>query len=122
MIDIPLLDDDYREAFIYLLDEINTIMTCSDNREPWYPRDVERLEQALRVYRQWHPDPDQDAILSFPWPWIGSIPKVSADCIKPTDEERNTVRDFIAENDGPDMDPFTKAIVQLAKDLIKEIH
>ena len=122
MIDIPPLDEEYREAFIYLLDEINTIMACSDEKKTWYPRDVERLEQALRVYRQWHPDPEQNAILNFPWPRTGSIPKISADCLKPTDEEKKKVRDFIEKNDGPDMDPMTKAIVRLAKELIREIH
>ncbi len=44
MIELPLLDEDYREAFLYLMDEINTVMSCSDNKEPWYPRDEERLD------------------------------------------------------------------------------
>lgn len=122
MIDIPLLDDDYREAFLYLMDEINTVMSCSDNKEPWYPRDEEQLELNLRVYRRWHPDPEKNAILNFPWPKPGRIPKVPADCLKPTDEEKRKVKDFIEKNDGPDMDPYTEAIVQLAKDLIREIH
>jgi hypothetical protein len=122
MIDIPLLDDDYREAFLYLMDEINTVMSCSDNKEPWYPRDEERLEFNLRVYRRWHADPDKNTILNFPWPKPGRIPKVPADCLKPTDDEKKKVKDFIEENDGPDMDPFTGMIVKLAKELIKEIH
>jgi hypothetical protein len=54
MFDIPLLDDDYREAFLYLVDGINIVMSCSDNKEAWYPKDEDKLEQALRVYRRWH--------------------------------------------------------------------
>jgi hypothetical protein len=122
MIEIPLLDEDYREAFLYLMDEINNVMSCSDNKEPWYPRDEDLLELNIRVYRRWHPDPDQNTILNFPWPKPGGIPKVPDDYLKPTDEEKKKVKDFIENNDGPDIDPFTEAIVRLAKDLIKEIH
>ncbi len=122
MIELPLLDEEYREAFLYLLDEINTVMSCSDDKEPWYPKDEEKLEQALRVYGRWHPDTDKNAILNFPWPKSGQIPKVSADYLKPTDEEKKKVRDFIAKNDRSDMDPLTEMIVQLAKDLIQEVH
>ena len=31
MIELPLLDKDCREAFVYPIDEINTVMSCSDN-------------------------------------------------------------------------------------------
>lgn len=122
MIDIPLLDNDYREAFFYVLNEINTVMYCSANKKAWFPNDEEKLEEALRVYRRWRPDPDKNTILNFPWPKPGSIPKVPADYLKPTDEEKKKVKDFIEKNDGPDMDPFTEMIVQLAKELIKEVH
>jgi hypothetical protein len=122
MIELPLLDEDYREAFLYLLDEINAVMSCSDNKQPWFPKDEERLEQALRVYGRWHPDPDENAILNFPWPKPGQIPKVPVDYLKPTDEEKKKVREFIEKNDGSDMDPFTEMIVRLAKDLLQEIH
>ena len=74
MIDIPLLDNEYREAFLYLMDEINTVMSCSDNKNPWFPKDEEKLEEALRVYRRWRPDPDKNPILDFPWPKPGRIP------------------------------------------------
>ena len=122
MIELPLLDEEYREAFLYLVDEINTVMSCSDNKEAWYPKDEEQLELDLRVYRRWHPDPDKNAILNFPWPKPGHIPKVPADYLKPTDEEKEKVRNFIEKNDGSDTDPFTEAIVQFAKDLIREVH
>jgi hypothetical protein len=122
MIDIPLLDDDYREAFIYLNDEMDHAKSCSDSQIPWFPQDQDKLEWSLNVYRRWHPDPDKNTILNFPWPKPGRIPKVPADYLKPTDEEKKKVKDFIEKNDGPDMDPFTGMIVQLDKDLIKEIH
>ena len=122
MIELSLLDEEYREAFLYLMDEINAVMTCSDNKEPWYPRDEERLELDLKVYRRWHPDPDKNTILNFPWPKPGHIPKVPADYLKPTDEEKKKVRDLIEKNDGPGMDPLTETIVQFAKELLEEIH
>jgi hypothetical protein len=122
MIELPLLDEEYREAFLYLLDQINTVVSYSDNKEPWFPKDEERLEQALRIYGRWHPDPDKNAILNFPWPKPGHIPKVPADCLKPTDEEKRKVKDFIEKNEGSEMDPLTEMIVQLAKDLLQEIH
>ena len=122
MIDLPLLDDEYREAFLYLLDEIDRVMSCSDNKEAWFPKDEERLEQALRVYRRWHPDPDKNVILNFPWPKPGQIPNVPADYSKPTDEEKKKVRAFIEKNESPEMDPMTETIVRLAKDLIRGIH
>ncbi len=37
MTDIPLLDEDYLEAFLYLMDEINTVMSCSENKNPGIP-------------------------------------------------------------------------------------
>ena len=82
----------------------------------------DQLELSLRVYRRWHPDPDKNTILNFPWPKPGHIPKVPADYLNPTDEEKKKVRDFIADHEGPGMDPLTEMIVQLAKDLIKEVH
>ncbi len=122
MFEIPLLDDEYREAFLYLVDEINNAAACSDKKRPWFPKDEEELEQALRVYRRWHPDPDKNTILNFPWPKPGRIPKVPPDYLEPTDEEKEKVKNFIKKNDGSDTDPFTEAIVQFAKDLIREVH
>ena len=101
MIDIPLLDDDYRQAFLYIMDEIHLVMTCSADKLPWFPKDEDRLEWSLRVYGRWHPDPDKNSILNFPWPKPGRIPKVPADYLKPTDEEKKKVRDFIADHEGP---------------------
>ena len=118
MIELPFLDDEYREAFLNLLDEINSVMSCSDNEEAWFSKDEEKFEQALRVYRRWHPDP---AILNFPWPKPGHIPKVPSDYLKPTNEEKKKSRDFM-KNEGPELDPLTEMIVQLAKDLIQEVH
>jgi len=122
MIDIPLLDDEYREAFLYLMDEINTVMSCLNSKIPWYPRYEERLEEALNVYRRWHPDPDKNTILNFPWPKPGRIPKVPAEYLKPTDEEKKKVKDFIDRYEGPEMDPLTEMIVKLTKDMIQEVH
>jgi hypothetical protein len=121
MIEISLLDDEYREAFLYLMDEINAVMSCSENKEPWYPRNDDLLELNLRIYRRWHPDPEKNTILDFPWLKPGRIPKVPADYLKPTDEEKKKVRDFIPNHDGPEMDPLTEMIVQLARNLIKQI-
>jgi hypothetical protein len=122
MFDIPIFDEEYREALIYLLDELDIVKSCSEDKSPWCPKDEDKLAQALKVYKRWHPDTNKNPILDFPWPKPGCIPKVPADCLKPSDEEKQKVRDFIEKNDGPDMDPFTEAIVQLAKDLIREIH
>lgn len=122
MTEIPILDDDYREAFLYLLDEMDSIKSCSDNKKPWYPRDEEKLGESLNVYRRWHPDPGKNSFLDFPWPKPGEVPKVPGDYLKPTDEEKKKIRAFIEKNEGPEMDPFTEMIVQLAKDLIQEVH
>ena len=97
-------------------------MSCSADKLPWFPKDEERLEWSLRVYGRWHPDPDKNSILNFPWPKPGQIPKVPYDYLNPTYEEKKKVRDFIADNEGPGMDPLTEMIVQLAKDLIHEVH
>ena len=47
MFEIPLLDDEYREPFLYLLDQIDLIKSYSDNNKPWYPKDEERLGEAF---------------------------------------------------------------------------
>jgi hypothetical protein len=122
MTEIPLLNVEYREAFLYILDEINIVISCSDVKKPWFPKDEERLEMSLRIYGRLHPDSDKNTILNFPWPKPGEIPKVPADYLKPTNEEKKKVRDFIEKNDGCEMDPMKEAIVQLAKDLIQEVH
>jgi phosphohistidine phosphatase len=122
MIEIPLLDDEYREAFLYLMDEINEVRSCSDAKTPWSPKDEDKLELSLRIYSRWHPDDAKNTILNFPWPKPGSVPKLPADILEPTDEEKEKVRNFIKEYDGPDSDPVTEMIVRLAKQLIQEIH
>lgn len=122
MIELPLLDDDYREAFLYLLDEINGVISCSDNNKPWFPKDEERLELNLKIYGSWHPDEEKNAILNFPWPKPGQIPKVPDGYLNPTEEEKKKVRDFIKKNEGPEMDPLTETIVQFGKELLEEIH
>jgi len=122
MFEIPLLDDDYREAFLSMLDEMNNVKSCSDEKRPWYPKDEEKLERALKVYKRWHPDPDKNPILDFPWPKPGEIPSVSDSYMKPSKEEKKRIKDFIEKNEGPETDPLTQEIVQLAKDLIQEIH
>ena len=48
MIDLPLLNDDYREAFLYLLDEIDRVRSCSDVKKPWFPKDEEKLRRGLK--------------------------------------------------------------------------
>ena len=122
MIDIPLLDDEYREAFLYLMDEITEVRECSDAQRPWFPKDESKLESSRRVYDRWHPDEDNNTILNFPWPRPGDVPKIPADILKPTDEDKEKIRRFIKENEGPDMDLLTDMIVMLAKELIQEIH
>ena len=120
--DIPLFNDDYREVFSYLLDQMEQIISCSEKKEPWYPKDKEKLEEALRVYKRYRPDLDHNLILNFPWPKPGEIPAVPSDYLQPNEEEKMRIKAFIDENDGPDTDPMTKMIVQLAKELILEIH
>ena len=83
MFEIPLLDDEYREAFLYLFDQIGNIRECSDAKTPWFPRDEDRLELCLRVYRSWHPGEDRNTILNFPWPNPGSVPKIPANILEP---------------------------------------
>jgi hypothetical protein len=68
MIDLPLLNDDYREAFLYLLDEIDRVRPCSDNKEPWFPKDEEKLEEALRVYGGGIQMKTRIPFLTFPGP------------------------------------------------------
>ena len=41
MIELPLLDEEYQEAFLDLLDEIDIVKSCSDDKSPWYPKDKE---------------------------------------------------------------------------------
>jgi len=122
MVEIPLLNDEYREAFLYLLDEMNIIKLCSDDKRPWYPKDEEKLTQSLEVYKRWYLDPGKNPILNFPWPNPGEIPKVRGNYLKPTEEEKKKIRAFIEKNEGPEMDSLTEMIVQLAKDLIREVH
>ena len=122
MFDIPLLDDEYREAFFYLLDEMDRVRFCLDTNIPWYPQDQDKLDKALKVYRRWRPDPGKNPILDFPWPKPGEIPKVPGDYLRSTDEEKNKIRAFIDKHEGPETDPLTEMIVQLAKDLIQEVH
>jgi hypothetical protein len=122
MIDIPLLDDEYRQALLYLMEVIDEIQKCSDAQMPWYPKDEDRLETSRRVYERWHPDEDKNTIINFPWPKPGEVPNIAADLLKPTEDEISKVKRFIDQNDGPDMDPLTGMIVDLAKELIKEIH
>lgn len=122
MFDIPLLDENYREAFLYLLDEIDKVKSCSDFKKPWYPQNQDKLEEALKVYKGWHPDPGKNPIIDFPWPQPGEVPKFPDDCFKPTAEEKKKIRNFIAENEEPEMDSMTEMIVLLAKELIQEVH
>jgi hypothetical protein len=122
MIDIPLLDDKYRVAFLYLIDVINEIQDCSDAKKPWYPKDEDRLEASRRIYERRHPDEDKNTILNFPWPKPGTVPKIQADLLKPTADDVLKIMRFIDRNEGPDMDPMTEMIVRLAKELIQGIH
>lgn len=122
MLDIPLLDDAYREAFLYLLDEIDTIRACSGLEKAWYPNDQEKFEEALKVYKRWHPDPGKNPILDFPWPKPGEVPRVPSDYLKPTEEEKKKIQDFIDKHENQKMDPMTEMIVQLGKDLLQEVH
>jgi hypothetical protein len=82
MIETPLLDDDYREAFFYLIDEINEVRECSDAKRPWFPKDEDKLESNRRVYERWHPDEGKNSILNFPWPIPGST-KITSGHINP---------------------------------------
>jgi len=104
------------------MDEISLVKDCSDKKQPWIPKDEEKLDEALRVYKRGHPEEDQNPVLNFPWPKPGEIPKVSDNFMEPTDSEKKKIRNFIEKNEGPDMDPLTQMIVELAKDLIQEIH
>ena len=122
MVDIPLFDEDYRKVFSYLLDQMEQIISCSEKKEPWYLKDEEKLEEALRVYKRYRPDLEHNLILNFPWPKPGEIPDVPSDYLKPNEDEKLKIKAFIAENDGPGKDPMTEMIVQLAKELIQEIH
>jgi hypothetical protein len=103
MFETPLLDDEYREAFLYLLDEMNSVKSCSDDKRPWYPKDEGKLKQAIEDYKRWHPDAGKNPILDFPWPKAGKVPKVPADCLKPSGEEKKRIKDFIEKNDAPDL-------------------
>jgi len=122
MFEVPLLDDEYREAFLYLLYEMNFVRSCLDDKRPWYPKDEERLESALKVYKRWHPDPGKNPILDFQWPEPGEIPKIPSGCLDPTEEEKKKIRAFIERHEAPEMDPLTEMIVQLGKDLLQEVH
>ena len=80
---------------------------------------------SLSVWRRLNPPasgPGKNPILDFPWPKSGEKPRVAGDYLRPTDEEKKKVRDFIAKNDRSEMDPLTGTIVRLAKDLIHEVH
>jgi hypothetical protein len=122
MVDIPLLDDEYREAFFYLINEMNFVKSCSDRNQPWHPKNEEKLEWAFKVYKRWHPDPGKNPILDFPWPAPGEIPKVPDGFLKPTDGEKKKIQAFIDRHEGQEMNPLTEMIILLAKDLIQEVH
>ncbi len=104
------------------MDEMDRIKFCSDFNKPWYPQDQDKLESALKVHKRWLPDPGKTFILDFPWPAPGEIPKVPYGLLKPSEEEKNKIRALVEEYEGPKMDPLTEMIVQLAKDLLQDIH
>jgi hypothetical protein len=122
MNNIPLLDDEYREAFIYILDEIGSVKECSDNKSPWYPRKGTKLLEALGVYLRWHPEEEENFILNFPWPKPGEIPELPPNYLRPTEREKDKIKEFLRRHDKSEKDPLTEQIVFLAKELIQEIH
>jgi hypothetical protein len=48
MYEVFLLEKDYREAFLYLLYEINGAKLCLENKRPWFPQDEEKFEKKVR--------------------------------------------------------------------------
>lgn len=122
MVEIPLLDDEYREAFIYILDEIGAVKECSDSKIPWYPRKGTKLLDSLAVYLRWHPVEEENFILSFPWPKPGEIPDLPQNFLMPSENEKNKIKEFLKRHDGSEMDPLTEKIVLLAKEIIQEVH
>ena len=122
MVDIPLLDNKYREAFLLLLDEISSVKECSDTKTPWYPQNAIKFLEAMGIYNRWHPEEEENFILKFPWPKPGEIPELPLNYLKPSEAEKNKIKAFLIKNNGPNMDPLTEMIVLLAKDIIQEVH
>jgi hypothetical protein len=73
MYEVFLLENDYREAFLYLLYEINVAKLCLENKRPWVSQDEEQFEKSLNVLKSWYPEPWETPILDFPWPKPGEI-------------------------------------------------
>jgi hypothetical protein len=100
-------DITYPPAFFYKMETINVLiikMYC------WSDALSRNKERAFVT------DPGNSPILDFPWPKPGEIPKVPGDYLRPKGEEKDKVRAFIDKHEGPETDPLTEMIVQLAKD------
>jgi hypothetical protein len=99
MTDMPLLNDEYREAFLYLIDQMEAIMSCSDNKELWFPENEDRFLWAIKVYSRCHPEIAINPILDFPWPEKGTVPNIPTDYIKKLAEaEKKKLTGFIERN------------------------
>jgi hypothetical protein len=66
MVEIILLEKDYREAFLYLLYEIDFAKLCFENKRPWFPQDEKRFEKSWNIFKSWHSDPWETPILDLP--------------------------------------------------------
>jgi hypothetical protein len=120
--DLPLLDADYRDAFLYLNQEIARVKTCSDKKKSWQPEDPEQFEQAMRTYANWHPEPDDNFILNFPWPKPGRVPAIPTDIFRPTPGDRKKIERFIEDYEGVEVDEVTGGIIDLAKMILIEVQ
>jgi hypothetical protein len=121
MTEISILDETYWDVLEILTEEVSRVRECITDCQPWYPIDPDQFEAALRDWRNYHPDDPKNYFLSFPWPQAGEVPKVPAEYFKPRDEEKAKIRAFIDRHGGED-DPWLREFVDLAKELVKEVH
>ena len=121
MTNIPILDEDYWTALEILAEETGNIRDCMAQKAPWYPVDAGQFEWAMRTYRNWHSEDAETYLLTFPWPEPGEVPDIPGRYFVPSREEKAKIQWFI-NNFGEEDDPWLKDMVELAKELVKEVH
>ena len=114
----PFLTENYRTAFFYLIDEIVEVKKSSEANQQWRPRDPQKFTQALETYIRWHPKPNENFILDFPWPKPGYIPKEKI--FDSTLEEKKAIKAFIKRYEQlAKSDLNTNKMIEFAREMLR---